>query len=118
MKTKITFYNIFEKIIYRFGFVHFQDPKDYLTHYEKMLEFVQTPQAMPIMLEELGYRNVKCINFYDVVIDFVLLDAFDEVEKPPSSIKAILQNRWISASFRETVCLNFLISSRFLTHEI
>ncbi|XP_012262626.2 mitoguardin isoform X2 [Athalia rosae] len=79
-----------------------RDPKEYLTHYEAMLEFLQDPSKRVIMQEELTGRNVKCINFYDVLIDFILLDAFDEVEKPPSSIKAILQNRWISASFRET----------------
>lgn len=79
-----------------------RDPKDYLTHYERMLEFLNEEISLPIMQEELGLRGVKCINFYDVVIEFVLLDAFEEVEKPPSSIKAILQNRWISASFRET----------------
>ena len=56
-----------------------------------------------MMQEELSARGVMCINFYDVLMDFILLDAFEEVEKPPSSIKAILQNRWISASFRETV---------------
>lgn len=80
-----------------------QDPKDYLNHYERMLEFLTEESSLSIMEEELGNRGVRCINFYDVVIDFILLDAFDEVEKPPSSIKAILQNRWISASFRETV---------------
>jgi hypothetical protein len=72
-------------------------------HYERMLEFLSEDTSIHIMEEELGMRGVKCINFYDVVIDFVLLDAFEEVEKPPSSIKAILHNRWISASFRETV---------------
>ncbi|XP_003394449.1 mitoguardin isoform X1 [Bombus terrestris] len=79
-----------------------RDPKDYLIHYERMLEFLQEPTNHSMMEEELTGRGVKCINFYDVLIDFILLDAFEEVEKPPSSIKAILQNRWISASFRET----------------
>ncbi|XP_050473192.1 mitoguardin isoform X2 [Bombus huntii] len=79
-----------------------RDPKDYLMHYERMLEFLQEPSNHNMMEEELTGRGVKCINFYDVLIDFILLDAFEEVEKPPSSIKAILQNRWISASFRET----------------
>lgn len=68
-----------------------------------MMEFLQQPSNHSIMEEELTARGVKCMNFYDVLIDFILLDAFEEVEKPPSSIKAILQNRWISASFRETV---------------
>ncbi|XP_043254091.1 mitoguardin [Colletes gigas] len=79
-----------------------RDPKDYLMHYERMLEFLIDPKNHSMMEEELSGRGVKCINFYDVLIDFILLDAFEEVEKPPSSIKAILQNRWISASFRET----------------
>nr|KAF7429960.1 hypothetical protein H0235_006358 [Vespula pensylvanica] len=79
-----------------------RDPKDYLTHYERMLEFLNNPSNSNMIEEELFNRGVKCINFYDVLIDFILLDAFEEVEKPPSSIKAILQNRWISASFRET----------------
>ncbi|XP_043491252.1 mitoguardin [Polistes fuscatus] len=79
-----------------------KDPKDYLIHYERMLEFLNEPRNSEMIEEELFNRGVKCINFYDVLIDFILLDAFEEVEKPPSSIKAILQNRWISASFRET----------------
>ncbi|KAG7196655.1 hypothetical protein KM043_015993 [Ampulex compressa] len=79
-----------------------RDPKDYLTHYERMMEFLQEKNNYNIMEEELSGRGVKCLNFYDILIDFVLLDAFEDVEKPPPSIKAILQNRWISASFRET----------------
>lgn len=75
-----------------------------------MLEFLANPNSYSVMNEELTARGVQCINFYDVLIDFILLDAFDEVQKPPSSIKAILQNRWISASFRETVqSLDFII---------
>lgn len=71
--------------------------------YERMIDFLHDKGNHRIMQEELSGRGVVCINFFDVLIDFVLLDAFEEVEKPPSSIKAILQNRWISASFRETV---------------
>ncbi|XP_063972444.1 mitoguardin [Diachasmimorpha longicaudata] len=79
-----------------------RDPKDYLSHYERMMEFLSDSSNRKIMEEELSGRGVKCINFFDVLIDFILLDSFDEIDKPPSSIKAILQNRWISASFRET----------------
>ncbi|XP_012056706.1 PREDICTED: protein FAM73B [Atta cephalotes] len=79
-----------------------RDPKDYLMYYERMMEFLQEPRNHSIMEEELTTRGVKCMNFYDVLIDFILLDAFEDVEKPPSSVKAIIQNRWVSASFRET----------------
>ncbi|XP_026825155.1 mitoguardin [Ooceraea biroi] len=79
-----------------------RDPKDYLLHYERMLKFLQEPRNHGIMEEELTVRGVKCMNFYDILVDFILLDAFEEVEKPPPPIRAILQNRWISARFRET----------------
>ncbi|KAL0104813.1 hypothetical protein PUN28_016448 [Cardiocondyla obscurior] len=79
-----------------------RDPKDYLTYYERMLEFLKEPRNHSIMEEELSARGVKCINFYDVLIDFIILDAFEDVEKPPPPVRAIVQNRWVSASFRET----------------
>ncbi|XP_012530750.1 mitoguardin isoform X2 [Monomorium pharaonis] len=79
-----------------------RDPKDYLMYYERMMEFLQEPRNHSIMEEELAARGVKCMNFYDVLIDFILLDAFEDVEKPPPPVRAIVQNRWVSASFRET----------------
>ncbi|KAM0735202.1 Mitoguardin [Formica fusca] len=79
-----------------------REPKDYLLHYERMLEFLREPRNHSIMEEELIARGVKCMNFYDVLIDFILLDAFEDVEKPLPPIRAIVQNRWVSASFRET----------------
>ncbi|KAG5312280.1 MIGA2 protein, partial [Acromyrmex insinuator] len=95
-----------------------RDPKDYLMYYERMMEFLQEPRNHSIMEEELTARGVKCMNFYDVLIDFILLDAFEDVEKPPSSVRAIIQNRWVSASFRETVCKRKMLKydQGFLAH--
>ena len=41
--------------------------------------------------------------FYDIVIDFMMFDAFDDLEAPPSSIKAVIQNRWLSNGFKKNV---------------
>lgn len=41
--------------------------------------------------------------FYDVVMDFILMDAFDDLARPPSSVVAVAQNRFLSASFKESV---------------
>lgn len=30
------------------------------------------------------------------------MDAFEDLEQPPSSVTAVVQNRWLSASFKET----------------
>lgn len=43
------------------------------------------------------------MNFFDIVLDFILMDAFEDLESPPSSVVAILRNRWLSDSFKETV---------------
>lgn len=45
------------------------------------------------------------MNFFDIVLDFILMDAFEDLESPPSSVVAVLRNRWLSDSFKETVSL-------------
>lgn len=47
--------------------------------------------------------QVVCMSFYDIVLDFILMDAFEDLESPPSSVLAVLRNRWLSDSFKETV---------------
>ncbi|XP_075533638.1 mitoguardin isoform X6 [Dermacentor variabilis] len=46
--------------------------------------------------------KVVCPTVYDVVIDYVLLDAFDDLSSPPQSVVAVIQNRWLTAGFKET----------------
>lgn len=56
-----------------------------------------------VLETELRGRGVVAITFYDVLLDFILLDAFDDLDKPPSSVTAVVQNRWLSNSFKESV---------------
>lgn len=42
------------------------------------------------------------MSFFDIVLDFILMDAFEDLENPPSSVLAVLRNRWLSDSFKET----------------
>ncbi|GAB6021887.1 hypothetical protein CHUAL_006053 [Chamberlinius hualienensis] len=51
--------------------------------------------------EELRGRGVKCMTFYDIVLDFIILDAFDDLDSPPSSVTSVVQNRWLSNGFKE-----------------
>jgi len=46
--------------------------------------------------------QVKCFTLYDVVLDWVLMDAFDDLTNPPSSVLSVVQNRWLSAGLKET----------------
>lgn len=52
--------------------------------------------------EELSTKGVKALTFYDVVMDYILMDAFEDLESPPSSVTAVVQNRWLSNGFKET----------------
>ena len=42
------------------------------------------------------------VNFFDVVIDWCLLDGLDDVANPPSSATSVLANRWLGDNFKET----------------
>ncbi|GLH10188.1 Mitoguardin [Gryllus bimaculatus] len=79
-----------------------KDPKDFLIAYEDMLDFLQDPDHWLEMEQELSLRGVKAITFYDVVMDYILMDAFDDLESPPMTVTAVVQNRWLSNGFKET----------------
>lgn len=79
-----------------------KDPKDFLIAYEDMLDFLQDSSRWSEMEQELSLRGVKAITFYDVVMDYILMDAFDDLESPPMTVTAVVQNRWLSNGFKET----------------
>jgi len=43
------------------------------------------------------------LTFYDVVIDFIFFDAFDDLENPPATLTSVMQNRWLTSGFKEMV---------------
>lgn len=56
------------------------------------------------------------MNFFDIVLDFILMDAFEDLESPPASVVAVLRNRWLSDSFKETVNMMDMHQHRHLLH--
>lgn len=75
--------------------------------------FLQEPTNWAAIEKELEQRNVKAMTFYDVVLDFIILDAFKDLDSPPTSVTAVVQNRFLSNGFKETVSdalLSHLIS--------
>ncbi|XP_055591055.1 mitoguardin [Uranotaenia lowii] len=79
-----------------------KDPKDFLVGYESMLEYLENPDNWPDIELELESRQVKAMTFYDVVLDFIILDAFRDLDSPPNSVLAVINNRFLSNSFKET----------------
>ncbi|CAH0556537.1 unnamed protein product [Brassicogethes aeneus] len=79
-----------------------KDPKDFLMGYEEMLNYIQEASNWRELEEELSTKGVKALTFYDVVLDYILMDAFEDLDSPPSSVTAVIQNRWLSNGFKET----------------
>ncbi|CAB1332478.1 unnamed protein product [Coregonus sp. 'balchen'] len=77
-------------------------PKAFLEAYEDMLLYTQREETWLVSKMELEGRGVVVMNFFDIVLDFILMDAFEDLESPPSSVVAVLRNRWLSDSFKET----------------
>jgi hypothetical protein len=86
-----------------------------LIAYEDMLEFLQDQSNWISMEQELSLKGVKAMTFYDVVLDYILMDAFEDIESPPSSVTAVVQNRWLSNGFKETVCV---LTPRIYPHKM
>lgn len=79
-----------------------RDPKDFLIGYEEMLNYINDGSNWRELEEELSTNGVKALTFYDVVLDYILMDAFEDLDSPPSSVTAVIQNRWLSNGFKET----------------
>ncbi|XP_023982162.1 mitoguardin 2 isoform X8 [Physeter macrocephalus] len=79
-----------------------KSPKGFLESYEEMLSYALRPETWATTRLELEGRGVVRMSFFDIVLDFILMDAFEDLENPPSSVLAVLRNRWLSDSFKET----------------
>ncbi|KAH8397800.1 hypothetical protein KR222_001974 [Zaprionus bogoriensis] len=79
-----------------------KDTKEFLVGYEDMVNFLQDPNNWPCIQMELEQRNVKAMTFYDICLDFIILDSFRDLDAPPASVTAVVQNRWLSNGFKET----------------
>uniref|UniRef100_A0A8C9E579 Mitoguardin 2 n=1 Tax=Phocoena sinus TaxID=42100 RepID=A0A8C9E579_PHOSS len=100
-----------------------KSPKGFLESYEEMLSYALRPETWATTRLELEGRGVVCMSFFDIVLDFILMDAFEDLENPPSSVLAVLRNRWLSDSFKETAlataCWSVLKAKRrLLMHQI
>lgn len=44
-----------------------------------------------------------CLNVYDVAVDFLLLDAFDDLSSPPPGVLNITKSGWIPVAAKQGV---------------
>lgn len=79
-----------------------KSPKRFEEVFEEMICFLEQTDHWENTEMELSARGVKHLNFYDIVIDFILMDSFEDLENPPISIQNVVNNRWLNNSFKET----------------
>lgn len=79
-----------------------KNPKKFQDVFDEMIYFLEQTDHWDSTEMELTARGVKNLNFYDVVLDFILMDSFEDLENPPTSIQSVVSNRWLSSSFKET----------------
>jgi len=79
-----------------------KNPEELVLAFDDMIEYLSCETSIDQMEEELRSRNVQSINFYDVCLDYILIDSFQDLESPPSSVLAVMKNRWLSNSFKES----------------
>ncbi|XP_075688987.1 mitoguardin 1 [Rhinoderma darwinii] len=79
-----------------------KNPRKFEDVYDEMICFLNNPDSWSTMENELFERGVKNMNFYDIFLDFVVMDSLEELENPPLSIQNVVKNRWLNSSFKET----------------
>ncbi|XP_069837623.1 mitoguardin 1 [Dendropsophus ebraccatus] len=79
-----------------------KNPRKFEAAYDEMICFVNNPDSWSTMENELFGQGVKNINFYDIFLDFIVIDSFEDLENPPLSVQNVVKNRWLNSSFKET----------------
>lgn len=54
-----------------------KDPKDFVQVYDELLDYLSVEDNIELMADELKSRNVQCTNFYDICLDYILIDSFE-----------------------------------------
>nr|XP_018670712.1 mitoguardin 2-like isoform X1 [Ciona intestinalis]XP_018670713.1 mitoguardin 2-like isoform X1 [Ciona intestinalis]XP_026693762.1 mitoguardin 2-like isoform X1 [Ciona intestinalis] len=75
---------------------------DFRVAFHSMMDYVADSENWKQINEELKSRKVVQMTFYDVILDFMIMDSFDDLDQPPSAVMAILSNRWLSDSLKES----------------
>ncbi|KHJ97997.1 hypothetical protein OESDEN_02028, partial [Oesophagostomum dentatum] len=77
-----------------------QDPAQFYIAFDALIDFFHVESNISQMEEELAGRGVVECGFWDVVLDFILLDSFDDIKSPPSAIYSVTKNYFLSNSMK------------------
>lgn len=72
--------------------------------------------GIEVALREYAGRGVTNFTFFDMVIDYYILDAFDDIKKLPAAATSVIASGWVPLSVKQKV--GFELASVFRAGEI
>ncbi|EFO24423.2 hypothetical protein LOAG_04059 [Loa loa] len=87
-----------------------KDPSPFYLAYDAMMEYLNETQHMDIVDRELKQRGVPELGFWDVVLDYILIDAFEDLSRPPSAVLAVTRNVFLSQAMKESTLITVIWS--------
>lgn len=80
------------------------DLENCLNAYDKLLDYVADETNHEDIQREIGVRRIPVLSFYDLVVDYIILESLDDLENPPAVVSSIVSNTWVSSKFRQSAC--------------
>uniref|UniRef100_A0A8R1XTS4 Mitoguardin n=1 Tax=Onchocerca volvulus TaxID=6282 RepID=A0A8R1XTS4_ONCVO len=87
-----------------------KDPSPFYLAYDAMMEYLNETQHLEIVDRELKQRGVPELGFWDVVLDYILIDAFEDLSRPPSAVLAVTRNMFLNQSMKESTLVTVIWS--------
>lgn len=80
------------------------DLESCLCAYDKLLSYVADESNHEDIEKEIKMRKIPVLSFYDLVVDYIILESLDDLENPPAVVSSIVSNTWVSSKFRQSAC--------------
>lgn len=80
------------------------DLENCLKAYDQLLDYVADESNHEDIQREIGMRKIPVLSFYDLVVDYIILESLDDLENPPAVVSSIVSNTWVSSKFRQSAC--------------
>lgn len=93
------------KEILKFFLAHSpNDLENCLNAYDELLDYVADESNHEDIQKEISMRKIPVLSFYDLVVDYIILESLDDLENPPAVVSSIVSNTWVSSKFRQSAC--------------
>lgn len=80
------------------------DLNECLNAYDELVNYVADERNHEAISNEISLRRIPTLSFYDLVIDYIILESLDDLESPPAVVSSIVSNSWVSSKFRQSAC--------------